>query len=257
MSETVTLYHGSELGIRGAIRPDMGSRRCDFGQGFYLGTDRDQTSMLACSGRSPHFYEFELELEDLRSYEFEPDFDWALMVAHSRGYVPSRHDSQVGDYLRGLAGDVDFLVGPIADDRLFQTLGRFFEGEITDTALVACLNVMRLGTQYVLRTQTACDRLRMVSDDVPTQAEASRYASLANRMRASAGTATRLAQRQHRNDGRYFDEALRQMFPSSGGSSEQPGLSEAEARARRADTCHDSSVGEFYHSYRGGGDGAR
>lgn len=37
--EIVTLYHGSKSGIRGDIAP-ISRERCDFGKGFYMGTDR-------------------------------------------------------------------------------------------------------------------------------------------------------------------------------------------------------------------------
>ena len=41
MKETngnITLYHGSKSGIRGVIAP-ASRERCDFGKGFYMGTD--------------------------------------------------------------------------------------------------------------------------------------------------------------------------------------------------------------------------
>lgn len=37
-NEIVTLYHGSKSGIKGNIAP-VSRNRCDFGQGFYMGTD--------------------------------------------------------------------------------------------------------------------------------------------------------------------------------------------------------------------------
>ncbi len=36
--EIMTLYHGSKDGIRGTIAP-ISRDRCDFGKGFYMGTD--------------------------------------------------------------------------------------------------------------------------------------------------------------------------------------------------------------------------
>lgn len=44
-SEIVTLYHGSGSGIRGAIAP-ISRERCDFGKGFYMGTDISQPLTL-------------------------------------------------------------------------------------------------------------------------------------------------------------------------------------------------------------------
>ncbi|MCI8597874.1 MAG: DUF3990 domain-containing protein [Lachnospiraceae bacterium] len=42
--EILTLYHGSKSGIRGAISP-ISRERCDFGRGFYMGTDFDRKSL--------------------------------------------------------------------------------------------------------------------------------------------------------------------------------------------------------------------
>lgn len=39
--EIVTLYHGSKSGISSAIAP-ISRECCDFGKGFYMGTDRTQ-----------------------------------------------------------------------------------------------------------------------------------------------------------------------------------------------------------------------
>lgn len=47
-AEIVTLYHGSRSGIRGAIAP-ISRERCDFGKGFYMGTDKSQPLTLICN----------------------------------------------------------------------------------------------------------------------------------------------------------------------------------------------------------------
>lgn len=48
IQETITLYHGSKSGIRGTIAP-MSREHCDFGKGFYMGTDRTQPLTLICN----------------------------------------------------------------------------------------------------------------------------------------------------------------------------------------------------------------
>lgn len=47
-NESVTLYHGSKSGIRGAIAP-ISRKHCDFGKGFYMGTNRIQPLTLICN----------------------------------------------------------------------------------------------------------------------------------------------------------------------------------------------------------------
>ena len=54
-NEIVTLYHGSKSGIRGAIAP-ISRERCDFGKGFYMGTDRTQPLTLICNYPNAKLY---------------------------------------------------------------------------------------------------------------------------------------------------------------------------------------------------------
>lgn len=47
-SEIVTLYHGSKSGIVGDIAPSS-REHCDFGKGFYIGTESAQLLTLICN----------------------------------------------------------------------------------------------------------------------------------------------------------------------------------------------------------------
>ena len=60
------LYHGSKLGLMGAI--SLRSRAvCDFGCGFYMGDTPQQPQTLICRTESPRFYELdETECANLR-----------------------------------------------------------------------------------------------------------------------------------------------------------------------------------------------
>lgn len=45
---TITLYHGSKSGIKGEIAP-LSREKCDFGKGFYMGTEETQPLTLICN----------------------------------------------------------------------------------------------------------------------------------------------------------------------------------------------------------------
>ena len=51
----VLLYHGSKSGIEGKIEPKSRSQ-CDFGKGFYMGTDPSQALTLICDYDKSKFY---------------------------------------------------------------------------------------------------------------------------------------------------------------------------------------------------------
>lgn len=46
------------------------------------------------------------------------------------------------------------IAGKIANDRMFVVLDRFFNGTITDSALIACLASLNIGTQYTAKNGT-------------------------------------------------------------------------------------------------------
>lgn len=64
-NEIVTLYHGSKSGIKGNIAP-ISRNRCDFGQGFYMGTDRTQPLTLICNYENAKLYTLKIESEKNR-----------------------------------------------------------------------------------------------------------------------------------------------------------------------------------------------
>lgn len=83
-SEIVTLYHGSKSGLRGAIAP-ISREHCDFGKGFYMGTDRTQPLTLICNYPDARLYTLSVNLTDLKILDVEVGLDWALLVAYNRG----------------------------------------------------------------------------------------------------------------------------------------------------------------------------
>ena len=82
--ETITLYHGSKSGIQGNIAPKSRDK-CDFGRGFYMGTDPRQPLTLICNYPKAKLYTLSIDLSDLKIIDIEVGLDWALLVAYNRG----------------------------------------------------------------------------------------------------------------------------------------------------------------------------
>ena len=77
-SEMLTLYHGSKSGIHGAIAP-ISRERCDFGKGFYMGTDKTQPLTLICNYPNAKMYTLSVDLSGLRILNVEVGLDLALI----------------------------------------------------------------------------------------------------------------------------------------------------------------------------------
>ncbi len=206
--EVVTLYHGSKSGIVGDIAP-ASRKHCDFGKGFYMGTEMAQPLTLICNYPDAKLYTVKADLSGLRILDIEVGIDWALLVAFNRGKMDSVKGTAIYNRIAEMTDGCDMLIGFIANDRMFVVLDRFFKGEITDEALVNSLSVLKLGKQYVALTEKACKQIEIVEEKAlsDTDREALRVDSEDNRSKGIA-LADEIC-RQYRRDGRFFDEILK------------------------------------------------
>ena len=202
------LYHGSKEGIVGNIQP-LSREDCDFGVGFYTGTDTLQPLTLVCGETNPKFYVVDLKLDELKILDLELGLDWAMVVAYHRGYMDTIKDSELYEKYAHLFDGYDLIIGYIADDRLYTELTRFFNGDITDVALMNCLVALDLGKQYVAKTQKGCDAFTIISEsDIYSLELAALQKKAAVRRKESYALASQIEKR-YRREGKYFDEILR------------------------------------------------
>lgn len=202
------LYHASRYGISGAIQP-ISRNRCDFGKGFYMGTDPIQPLTLVCNEKNPRFYTIEFNMENLKVLDLNMGLDWAMLIAFYRGYLDGEKGSPIYDKYAHMADDYDVIVGYIANDRMYQVLTDFFEGRITDTALIGSLSALKYGKQYVAITQKACNQVKIIKERSLQKLDLLilKDKSIVRR-REGIELSNRIVT-EHRRDGRYFDEILR------------------------------------------------
>ncbi len=207
-NEIVTLYHGSKSGIHGAIAP-ISRKRCDFGKGFYMGTDRTQPLTLICNFPDAKLYTLSVDLSNLNILDVEAGLDWALLIAYNRGKMESVKHSAIYNRFANLSNGCDMIIGYIANDKMFVVLDRFFHGEITDLALINSLSALKLGKQYVALTEKACNRIKIFDEQKITEKDRHtlKQVSETNRSKGIA-TADEIC-RKYRRDGRFFDEILK------------------------------------------------
>ena len=101
------------------------------------------------------------------------------------------------------------VIGYIANDRMFVVLDRFFNGEITDLALIHSLSALKLGKQYVALTEKACSQIKILDKQHISKEdrESLKIKSEANRANGIA-LADEIC-RKYRREGRFFDEILK------------------------------------------------
>ena len=211
---SLTLYHGSRTGIVGPIRPDRSRRFCDFGQGFYMGVDIHQPRTLICGNDSPSptLYTLEFDVSGLRVQQMPAGLDWALFVAYNRNRMTSYAAERFYARYRNLHTQADVIFGKIANDRIFKTVSRFFDGEITAPCLVEALGALNLGDQYCAISRKACAAIKIAEEHVLSAAEVETYRLRAIRQHELAVQRTEaIVRKWRRNTGLFFDEILERM----------------------------------------------
>lgn len=208
IDETVTLYHGSKAGIRGTIAP-ISRDRCDFGKGFYMGTDRTQPLTLICNYPKAKIYTLSVDLSELKILDVEVGLDWALLVAYNRGKLDSVKSTKIYNRFVELSKGCDMIIGYIANDRMFVVLDRFFNGEITDLALIHSLSALNLGKQYAALTEKACKKIKIIEEQEISEYDRDKLKRLSEVKRSEGIVKAEEICRKYRREGQFFDEILK------------------------------------------------
>ena len=203
----VLLYHGSKSGINGKIEPKSRSQ-CDFGKGFYMGTDPSQALTLICDYDKSKFYIVSVDTTDLKTIEVPADIDWAMLVAYHRGRMDTIKGTPLYEKYRKMSENKDIVIGSIANDRMFYVIDNFFIGNITDAALVGSLSALQLGKQYVAITQKGCDAIRIEAEIELSYLERMFIQKVAEANRAKGVSLANSICKNYRREGLFFDEIL-------------------------------------------------
>ena len=203
----ILLYHGSKSGIKGNIEPKSRSK-CDFGKGFYMGTEPSQALTLICDYDKSKFYIVSIAVDELEILDVPADLEWAMIVAYHRGRMEKIKGTDFYNKYHDIANNKDMIIGSIADDRMFYVIDNFFLGNITDAALVNSLSALELGKQYVAITQKACDKVKIECEVELSYLERQFLKDVAGENREKGTSLANNICKNYRREGLFFDELL-------------------------------------------------
>lgn len=196
------VYHGSKRGLDGPIKIGyvsddnqiLSRSKTDFGLGFYMGTNYKQCLGIVNNEAKPYMYEITIP-KDLITNEntlvLEKE-DWTYFVLYNRGYLEDIKGTDFYNYYAHLADNKQYIIGAIADDTFNACIDDFNKNNITDYTFMQLIDCFNLGVQVVAKSQEACDKLQILSENAITKDE-----------RKKSLESTRLNHNE-RND--YYDE---------------------------------------------------
>lgn len=158
----VLLFHGAKTKISGDISVDKSRENNDFGKGFYCGESLEQSAMFVSGFPQSSLYMLDFDKAGQKELKLGVEQDWMLMIAFFRGKLTEHEKHPLIQKILERLNGVDYVVAPIADNRMFQIIDSFIEGEITDIQCRHCLSATNLGNQYVFLTQRAADQIKIL-----------------------------------------------------------------------------------------------
>ena len=148
MNPTILLYH---TGYQEIQNPDVhfGRKNADFGQGFYTTKDLAFAQRWAKErkGFDTIINIYELKLAGLNVLHFQRDSSWFSYLFQNRNGRPDMYPEK------------DIIIGPIANDTIFDTLGIITSGLLTPDQSLKLLMIGPVYKQIVLKTQKAAANL--------------------------------------------------------------------------------------------------
>ena len=157
------LYH---VGYQEIPEPDIhhGRKNADFGQGFYLTADRAFGERWAKPSRGmlPHVNIYDLQTEGLKIRYLERDAEWFSYIYGNRHLEPD------------ILADYDVIIGPIANDTIYDVLGITTSGILSREDSLQLLLIGPLYRQITIKTEKAASQLTFLSAEVlaPEQTDA-------------------------------------------------------------------------------------
>ena len=200
--------HGSRRNIEGPIRVDLESESSDFGSGFYVGQGIGQAGMWVADEPNSSLYIFTFDEEGLSKAQFNVTIEWMLAICYFRKQIPEYEDHPLIKAIKDKVDNCDFVLAPIADNKLFEVIDAFVAEEITDLQCLYALSATHLGYQYVLKTQKAVKNLDMVDHLYFCSVEKSIYNKESDVEENTSLHKAFMAKKRYKDQGKYISELL-------------------------------------------------
>lgn len=208
-SKNKILFHGSKGGIDGELSSKVGRINNDFGQGFYTGESYEQSASFVSMYDKAYIYILEFDQSDLKCAKFDVDTEWMLAIAYFRGTLNEFKGSKQIKKIIDKVKNADYIIAPIADNRMFRIIDTFIAEEITDEQCKHCLSATNLGYQYVFLTDNAIKNIKILEECVVCDKEKEYYKILKEDELKKSDEKVKVARIKYRGKGKYIEEILK------------------------------------------------
>lgn len=204
----ILLAHGSRFNIKGNIRLDASGDSNDFANGFYCGENLKQAGMFVSGEPESSLYIISLDPSYLKAARFNVSTNWMLAVAYYRETIDEYKNHPRIKNIISKIEECDYIIAPIADNRMFQIIDAFIGGEITDAQCKYALSATNLGFQYVFKNKKALEHLSVLNHLYLCKAEKNRYNIFNQEESNTSLNKAIVAKKKFANVGNYIQDIL-------------------------------------------------
>jgi hypothetical protein len=147
--------------------------------------------------------------KNLKCEFFDVDQEWMLAVAYFRGKLKEYENNEIIKNIIEKVKNSDYVIAPIADNRMFRIIDRFIDGEITDEQCKHCLAATNLGKQYVFLTEEATSKIDILERCYISKAEREFYSKQKEEDVNDSDNKVKYALIKYKRDGKYIEEILK------------------------------------------------
>ena len=202
------LFHGAKSKIDGEIDIHRGRHNNDFGQGFYAGESYEQAISFVSGFENSSVYYICFNDDDLTYKRYEVNQECMMTIAYYRGALDEYKNHPVVKKIIEQSRACDYIIAPIADNRMFQIINSFIEGELTDEQCKHCLAATNLGMQYIFVSEKAVSQAKLIERCYISHNEREYYKNIRLEESKLGANKVKLARKQYRGKGQYIDEIL-------------------------------------------------
>lgn len=202
------LFHGAKSVLEGEIDIKKGRDNNDFGHGFYTGESYAQAISFVSGFEKSCVYFLDFDSKGLKKKQYNVDQDWMMTIAYYRGTLEKYESHPMIRSLVEESRNCDYIVAPIADNRMFNIINSFIDGEITDEQCKHCLAATNLGYQYVFVSEKSVKNIKPLERTYISENEKKYYKELRISDAKLGDDKVKLARIEYRGKGHYIDEIL-------------------------------------------------
>ena len=208
VGDHILLTHASKDGLTGKIDLNVGKTNNDFGKGFYCGSSYDRAVSFIAKSKNACVYFFDFNPKGLKRIQFGVDEDWMLAIAYYRGRLDAYRNNPKIQNIISKIKECDYIIAPIADNRMFEIIDSYIEGFLTNEQCMHCLAATNLGYQYVFLTDRAIDQLKPLERCFVSTNEKEYYLQEQIKYQKEGQNKSKLAKIEYKGKGKYIEEVL-------------------------------------------------